>query len=74
MFEISFFAQLYCTSKYTIRRRIKKILPILKGFNPKKRMRTYTLEQGKDVIRTIGFPPENKFTEQIRSKYPILFE
>jgi hypothetical protein len=73
MLEIKDFADLYCTSIYTIRRRIKNLIPIFKSFNPKKRMRAYNLEQCKVIIKAIGIPPDTKNKEQIRSKFPELF-
>jgi len=74
MFRLIDLANLFCISKRTMYRRINKILPILRKFNPKTHKHFYDLEDAKNVIKNVGIPPENEYTRQIRAKFPELFK
>lgn len=73
MFTLQDFADIYCTSIRTINRRITKILPFFKDFDLKRRKHFYTIEEAKQIIKSIGIPPNNKFNGQIKAQYPELF-
>jgi Golgi nucleoside diphosphatase len=73
MFKIPDFAAIFCTSERTINRRLKKLTPILKKFDTRKRKHFYSLEEAKYIINQIGIPPNNEFNRQLKANYPNLF-
>jgi len=68
------FANIYCCTTKTIYNRIKTILPILKNFNPKKRKRSFTSDEAKNVIKHIGIPPDIKDNRNLKELFPDIFK
>jgi len=54
------FAELYCCSVVTIRRKTAHILPLFKNSDPKKRKRTFSLPEAQIIVINLGLPPKNK--------------
>ena len=74
MFTISDFQTIFCTSKSTIEKRIKKITPLFKNFDLKKRKHFYTDKEANFVIKHIGIPPNNEYNRTLAVKHPELFK
>lgn len=74
MFTINDFQTIFCTSKSTIEKKIKKITPLFKNFDPKKRKHFYTENEANFVIKHIGTVPNNEYNRTLSVKYPNLFK
>jgi hypothetical protein len=74
MFTLDNFAAIFCVDKRTIERKIRKIAPILKNFDTKKKKYYYTENEANFVIKTIGIPPDTNFNRQLADRYPNLFK
>lgn len=53
------FAEIYCCSERTIRRKALKLMPLFKNFEPKKRKRSFSHLEAQIIIQELGFPPQN---------------
>ena len=73
MFTIKDFSTIFCTSKSTIEKRIRKITPLFKNFDPKKRKHFYNESEANFVIKQLGIPPNNEFNRTLAAKYKLLF-
>lgn len=74
MFTITDFQMIFCTSKSTIEKRIKKITPLFKNFDLKKRKHFYNEQEANFVIKQIGTPPNNEYNRNLAVKHPNLFK
>jgi predicted RecB family nuclease len=74
MFTLKDFSNIFCCSVRTIDRRIIKIKPFFKKFDPDKRKHFYTTDEANKLIKIIGIPPNNEFNRQLADKYPELFK
>lgn len=68
------FAELYCCCKRNIGYKIKKILPLFKGFDPKKRKRYYSVHEARLIIQHLGIPPDTAYKRKVEEIYPDLFK
>lgn len=74
MFTLKDISDIFCCSKSSIEKKVKKITPIFKNFDNKKRKHFYNQTEASFLIKSIGIPPDNEFNRKLGSIYPLLFK